>query len=104
MTNWTISSLPAGTWLMIAGISRTNGVGYSLIAITTTDNSFSGSLTQDFTNTAGLGNVQTIAYVVEVPNSSTPYYIVGQTDIGGTWFNSLFSGAYTLSFRATRIA
>jgi hypothetical protein len=104
MTNWTISSLPAGTWLMIAGVARTNGVGYSLIAITTTDNSFSGSLSQDFTNTAGLGNVQTIAYVVQVPNNTTPYYIVAQTDIGGSWLNSLFSGIYTLSFRAIRIA
>lgn len=104
MTNWTISSLTAGTWLLIGAISRTNGVGYSLIAITTTNNSFSGSLTQDFTNTSSLGNCQTVAYVVQVPNNTTPYYIVGQSDIGGSWLNSLFGGAFTLSFRAIRIS
>jgi hypothetical protein len=104
MTQWTISSLPAGTWLMTGSVNRgPNANGYVIIAITTSNNSFSGVLTQDFTNTtSAVGNVQTIAYVVQVPNSSTPYYIVGQTDTGTTWSQTF--GAQNLNFRAIRIA
>ena len=103
MTQWTISSLPAGTWLMTGSVNRgPNANGYVLIAITTSNNSLSGVLTQDFTNTLLLGNVQTISYVVQVPNSSTPYYIVAQTDTGTTWSQTF--GSQNLNFRATRIA
>jgi hypothetical protein len=103
MTVWTISSLPAGTYMMVGSILRTSAVGYVIIAITTTDNSFSGAFTQDYTNTGTLGAVQTIAYVVQVPNNTTPHYIVAQSDTGGSW-TSNFGGFLALSFRAVRIA
>ncbi len=86
----TIADLPVGVWL-VYGTARkgTSSVGYVILSLTTTQNSISTTLGQDFTPTINGYGVQNIATVL-VNQSVRTYYLTGQVDNENTWDSILF--------------
>lgn len=97
-TNGTITDLPTGIWLIAGSVGRGGGGGYTVVALSTTTNSYTGVLAQDVMATGTNNAINSFSYILS-NTAVQSYYLLGDSNNTGiVWQTASFY------FRAVRIA
>jgi hypothetical protein len=97
-TQGTLVTLPIGVWIISGNAGRGGYTGYLSVALTTTTNSYTGTIARDTMVTSVTNNAVNNFSVVVYNTAVQDYFLVAEGPGGGTWLPASFS------FRAVRIA